>query len=140
MIWYTDTFKEYAVEDIVVISFKTDTGVIGTANFNSLALDKKDKMIIYGTKGKIEFSMHGNDSIVITTNNGIEELEIENPKIIQEDMIKNVVDSLLTGEHLHTCLAEESLETYRIIDTVLERYYNGRNDDFWNWMDSWNKN
>lgn len=136
----TNNNKEYDVEDVVVMSFKTDTGVVGTANFNSLALDKKDKMIIYGTKGKIEFSMHGNDSIVVTTKNGIEELEISTPKIIQENMVENVVNSLLTGEHLHTCLAEESLETYRIIDTVLEKYYNGRNDDFWNRIDSWNKN
>lgn len=40
--------KEYDVEDVVVMSFKTDKGVLGTANFNSLALDKKDEMIIYG--------------------------------------------------------------------------------------------
>lgn len=65
----TNNNNEYDVEDVVVMSFKTDKGVIGTANFNSLALDKKDKMIIYGTKGKIEFSMHGNDDIVITTEN-----------------------------------------------------------------------
>ena len=82
----------------------------------------------------------GNDNIIVTTKDGIEELEISNPKIIQENMVENVVKSLLTGEHLHTCLAEESLETYRIIDTVLEKYYNGRNDDFWNRIDSWNKN
>lgn len=129
--------KEYDVEDIVVISFKTDKGVLGTANFNSLALDKKDSMIIYGTKGKIEFSMHGNDAITITTEDGIENIEINNPKIIQENMVENVVESLLIGEHLHTCLAKEALETYRIMDRVLEKYYNGRDDDFWNRVDSW---
>ena len=136
----TNNNKEYDVEDIVVMSFKTDIGVIGTANFNSLALDKKDKMIIYGTKGKVEFSMHGNDAIIITTVDGEERIEINNPKIIQESMVENVVKSLLTGEHLNTCLAKEALETYRIMDTVLEKYYNGRNDDFWNRVDSWDKN
>lgn len=55
-------------------------------------------------------------------------------------MVENVVKSLLTGEHLNTCLAKEALETYRIMDIVLEKYYNGRNDDFWNRMHSWNKN
>ena len=133
----TNNNNEYDVEDIVVMSFKTDKGIIGTANFNSLALDK---MIIYGTKGKIEFGIHGNDAVIITTEHGEERIEINNPKIIQEDMIENVVESLLTGEHLYTCSGREALETYRIMDTVLERYYNGRNDEFWNRKGTWNKN
>lgn len=61
--------KEYAVEDIVVMSFRTDIVVLGTANFNFLALDKKDKMIIYATKGKIEFSML--NTIAIVTHGGV---------------------------------------------------------------------
>ena len=136
----TNYNQEYDVEDVVVMSFKTDSGVIGTANFNSLALDKKDKMTIYGTNGKIEFSMHGNDSVIITTADGEERLEINNPKIIQESMVENVVASLLTGEHLHTCSAQEALETYRIMDIVLEEYYNGSSDAFWTRINSWNKN
>lgn len=136
----TNNNKEYSVEDMVVMSFKTDRGIVGTANFNSLALDKKDHMIIYGTKGKIEFSMHGNDSIIITTDSGEEKIELNNPKIIQENMVENVVNSLLTGEHLNICLAKEALETYRIMDIVLEKYYNGRNDEFWNRPNTWNQN
>ena len=135
----TNNNREYDVEDIVVMSFKTDKGVVGTANFNSLALDKKDKMIIYGTKGKIEFSMHGNDKIIITTKDREKEIEIDSPKIIQENMVENVVDSLLTGKHLHTCTAKESLETYRIIDAVLEKYYSGRQNEFWNRINTWKK-
>ncbi len=130
---------EYKVEDIVVMSFKTDKGIVGTANFNALALDKKDKMIVYGTKGKLEFSVHGDSPILVTTREGEEVLYISNPKVIQESMIENVVNSLITEEHLNTCLASEALETYRIMDIVLEKYYNGRNDDFWNRQDTWNK-
>lgn len=132
--------KEYDVEDIVVISFKTETGVLGTANYNSLGLNKKDKMIISGTKGSVEFSLHWNDEIIITTADGERKIVIEKPKIVQENMIDNVVKALLTGEDFHTCTSKEALETYRIMDIVLEQYYNGRNDDFWNRVDTWNKN
>lgn len=132
--------KEYDVEDVVVMSFKTDKGVLGTANFNSLALDKKDEMIIYGTKGKIKFSMHGNDSIVIVTDKEEKKIYISNPKIIQEYMIEDVVNSLITGKHLNVCTAKEALETYRIMDIVLDEYYSGRDKDFWNRIDDWNKN
>ena len=45
----------------------------------------------------------------------------------------------ITGKHLNTCLAREALETYRIMDIVLDKYYNGRNDEFWNRSNTWNK-
>ena len=134
----TNNNEEYKVEDIVAMIFKTEKGIVGTANFNALALDKKDAMVVNGTKGKIEFSIHGNVPIVITTNDGIETIEIKDPDVIQEDMVKNVVESLLIGEHLHTCSGVEALETSRIMDEVLKDYYNGRDDDFWNRKDSWN--
>jgi len=134
----TNNNKEYDVEDVVVMSFKTELGVIGTANFNSLALDKKDKMIVYGTKGKVEFSIHGNGEIIVTTVNEERRIEINNPNLIQENMIRNVVNSLLTGENKNICMAKDALETYRIIDSVLEKYYNGRNSEFWNRENSWN--
>lgn len=113
--------------------------MFGTANFNSIALDKKDKMIIFGTKGKIELSIHGNDPVIIQTQKNEEILEFNNPKIIQENMVADVVSSLLTGKHLNSCSGEEALETYRIMDVVLEKYYNGREDEFWNRKNSWNK-
>ena len=55
------------------------------------------------------------------------------------NMIEEVVNSLLTKEHLNNCSAREALETYRIMDIVLEKYYNGINDDFWNRPNSWNE-
>lgn len=132
--------KDYEVEDIVVMSFKTDKGIIGTANFNSVALGKKDEMTIYGTKGKLEFSIHGDEEIIITKTDGTKKIIIDNPKTVQENMIENVIKSLLTGEHLNSCYGEEALETYRIMDMVLEKYYNGRDNDFWNRTNTWNKN
>ena len=134
----TNNSNEYKVEDIVTMMFKTEKGIVGTANFNSIAFDKKDLIIINGTKGKIEFSMHGDSSIIITTPEKTETIDIKNPDIIQESMVENVVESLITGEHLNTCSGDEALETYRIMDEVLKDYYNGRDDDFWNRIDTWN--
>ena len=131
--------QDYDVEDIVVMSFRTKRGVLGTANFNAISLDKKDKMTIYGVRGKIEFSMHGDDDTVITTEAGEERIEVKNPKIIQENMIEEVVRALITGQKGNTCTAREALETYRIMDEVLDKYYHGRSDEFWNRIDTWQK-
>lgn len=130
--------KEYKVEDVVVMSFETEKGIIGTANFNSIALDKKDKMSIYGTKGTMEFSIHGEDDIIIKCETGEEHLHFINPTIIQESMVHEVVDSIITGKHLNTCYGREALETYRIIDNVLNDYYHGRENEFWKRENTWN--
>ncbi len=132
--------NEYDVEDLVVMSFKTCKGILGTANFNLLSTNKNDRMVIYGTKGKIEFSVHEKSDIFVFTDEGLDIVSADNPIVIQERMIQDVVKSLLTGNNLNICLAKEALETYRIMDKVLEEYYNGRSDEFWNRKDTWNKN
>lgn len=134
----TNNVKEYDVEDIVVMSFKTDRKIIGTANFNSIALEKSDNMVINGTKGKIEFSIHDNSSVMIITEEGKQEIVFDNEGINQFNMIKNVVQSLIIDKSLNSCTGEEALETYRIMDEVLEEYYNGR-DNFWTRKETWNK-
>ena len=53
-------------------------------------------------------------------------------------MVHEVVDSLITGKHLNTCSGREALETYRIIDEVLNDYYHGREDEFWKRENTWN--
>ena len=119
--------------------FKTDKGVIGTANFNSIAFDKKDTMIVHGTKGKMEFSIYGDSHITVTKGDKTKSIDIKNPEMIQENMIENVIQSLITGKRLYTCFAEDALETYRIIDKVLDDYYDGREDSFWRRTNTWNR-
>ena len=125
--------EEYSVEDLVVMSFQTANGVLGTANFNAIAFDKKDSMTIYGTLGKLEFSMHdGGEPITVTKDNLIETYNTKAPAVIQEPMIHSVIEELLTGVKTDSCSGREALETYRIIDAVLDQYYGGRDGDFWN--------
>lgn len=136
----TNNIDEYKVEDVVTMTFKTEKGILGTANFNSITLEKSDVMIVNGTKGKMEFSVHDNSLITIIKDGEIQNVEIDSPEIAQENMIKNVVNSLIKKEQLNVCTAQDAIETYRIMDKVLENYYNGRNDDFWNRIDTWNVN
>lgn len=128
---------EYLVEDIVTMNFQTESGIVGTANFNTISNKKEDQMIVSGTKGQMIFSIHGNDVITIKTQKGIEQLTISTPQLIEEPMIKNVINCLLYQEK-SLCTGKDALETYRIIDHVLDKYYNGRNDQFWNRPNTWN--
>jgi predicted dehydrogenase len=121
---------EYSIEDLVVLSFMTDNGVLGTANFNMTADKKGDRVHVYGTDGEIEFSMHDDGEIIVKHDGKIEKIETTLPKYIEEPMIKTVVDELL-GRGVCSCHGKDALETVRIIDIVLDDFYDGRQDNFW---------
>lgn len=130
--------KDYLVEDIVVMSFKTKSGVLGTANFNSLSNEKSDQMAIYGTDGYVVLNVHGDAPIKVNGINGTRYIDIKNPVNIEEPMIQAVVDDLL-GTAKCPCTGRDALITTAIIDSVLSDYYNGRNDRFWERPLTWNK-
>lgn len=123
------------LEDTVAFAYKTENGVLGTASFNCIANKKGDRVFVSGTKGSLEFSVHGKDDVVLRDFvTGEEEVkEIPDPKVIEGPMVKIAVDDLL-GRGVCPCRAEEALPTYRVIDGVLEDFYGvygGRGVEFW---------
>jgi len=132
----TNNNTNYLVEDFVVMSFKTKNNVLGTANFNLLANEKKDRMVVYGDNGKLEFSIHDNDQIIITKERQQTILEIMSPPLIEQPMVETVVKEL-TGVGKCPCTGREALPTVKVMDLVLSDYYNGRNDAFWDRPTTW---
>jgi predicted dehydrogenase len=122
--------KNYALEDIITMCFETDKGVLGTANFNFVANDKEDKMIIYGSKGKMEFNING-DKVKVIIEDREKEYDFDKSLLKPDVMIKEIINELITKTKQNTCSGEESLETYRIMDEVLDSFYKGRQNDFW---------
>ncbi|OGK18789.1 hypothetical protein A3H83_04020 [Candidatus Roizmanbacteria bacterium RIFCSPLOWO2_02_FULL_39_8] len=126
------------VEDVVVFTFNTDSGAVGTANFNMASAEKSDQLIISGTKGVIKLSVHGDEPIKISGEHSESEITDSIPNPIEEPMIANVVYSLL-GKELPLCSGQDALPTMKVIDEVLDEYYGGRSDDFWNRPASWSR-
>lgn len=126
------------LEDNVTFSFVTVRDIIGSANFNCISNTKKDRMFVIGTEGIMEFSIHGRYDIIIKDyiSNTVEVIDIPDPKIVEEPMIQTVVDSLLKYGNC-PCEGKDALPTYWAIDRVLEAFYSGRNDDFWNHPERW---
>ena len=127
----------FHVEDIVDFVFKSGSGVIGTANVNTISTGKHDRMRIWGTDGLIEFSVHGNDDVMIENASGIQTVHFPEPEFVEQPMIQMVVDELM-GRGQCPCSGEEALKTVRIIDDILEHHYNGRKDEFWKRTYTWN--
>lgn len=121
------------LENIVEMCFVTERGITGTAKFNCVAEEKSDRMIVTGTKGSMEFSVHGKTDVIVRDidGNALEQFDMPDPVTVEQPMVRTVVEDLL-GISQCESKAKDVLITYDIIDKVLDDFYGGRSDDFWN--------
>jgi predicted dehydrogenase len=93
----------YTANDAAAASWLHSSGVTGTGSWNFGAYKREDRVEIFGSKGKIEFAVFDEEPLVLTNDNGHEELVIEHPENIQLYHVKNMRDSLLSdGQHPST--------------------------------------
>jgi len=121
------------LENLVIMDLETEQGIQGHLRFSCTATEKSDRMTVTGSAGTMEFSVHGRMDIKIRDRQGTltEDISIEDPVTVEQPMVQTVVEDLLGLGHCASH-AETVLSTYRVIDLVLDSYYGGRQDDFWN--------
>ncbi|MFA6960014.1 MAG: Gfo/Idh/MocA family oxidoreductase [Opitutaceae bacterium] len=124
------------VEDSVVMSFSTATGVPGSAAWNFASAIHSDEVVLAGTGGRLVFSVFGNEPIRLETRDGVQTFDRPNPPHVQQPLIQTVVDTLLgRGECPST--GASARRTSAVMDTVLSAYYGGRADEFWTRAATW---
>jgi 1,5-anhydro-D-fructose reductase (1,5-anhydro-D-mannitol-forming) len=120
------------VEDVVTMSFRTESGVLGAAVWDFAGGGPhEDRVEIGGTEGILRFAVFGDSPIVLVTANGAEEsFMLANPAHIQEPLIQSVVDAL-RGQGSCPSTGETAARTSRVMDDVLAGFYGGREGAFW---------
>ncbi len=108
----------YKAKDAVVASWFHEKGISGTGSWNFGTAIRQDKVEIYGSKGKIEFSVFDEIPLKITNENGIQELFIENPKNIQLYHVQNMRDHL-QGIMEHPSSGVTAAHTNWVMDKIL---------------------
>ena len=128
------------LENLVVMDVTTGQGIRGHLRFCCTAAEKRDRMTVAGSEGTMEFSVHGKMDIKVRNQQGtlIEDMTIQDPITVEQPMVQTVVEDLLGLGHC-LCHAKEVLSTYHVIDQVLNPFYGGRQDDFWNHPERYNK-
>ena len=113
----TNQGKLYNAPDLtmVQIAFSNDIYFNGVWNFNVAEAATHDSCEIIGDKGSIRFSFFRVSTIELTTDAGIETIELEYPVNIQEPHINNVV-KFFRGEGTNPCSLEEALVTMKVMD------------------------
>ena len=118
------------VEDSVAMTFRTATGVLGTASWNFASHAKDDTLEFLGSKGRIAFTFFSGDPVRLETARGVESFDIVNPPHVAQPLIQLVVDDLL-GRGACPSTGGSARRTQLVMDRVLSEYYGGREDEFW---------
>ena len=146
----------YDVEDSITMRFRTPAGAMGTAVWNFVSGVNTDIIEITGTDGQISFSTFGNEPVRLRALPGApstvfpgqganvasslqledQALDLPNPLHIQQPLIQTIVDEL-HGKGSCPSTGVTASRTARVMDTVLNSYYGGREDAFWTRPETW---
>jgi 1,5-anhydro-D-fructose reductase (1,5-anhydro-D-mannitol-forming) len=90
-----------------------------------------DEFVITGQFGEIRLSCFGNDMVRFKSADGRWNIfDLPNPPHVAQPLIETVVNDLL-GRGTCPSTGESALRTQEVMDRMLEGYYGGREDGFW---------
>ncbi len=108
----------YDAKDTVAACWQHESGVTGTGNWNFGCHTREDHVEIFGSKGKITFSVFEEEPIRLITGSGTTELFIPHPENIQLHHVENMREHLL-GNKKHPSTGETGLHTGWILDRII---------------------
>jgi len=114
----TNQLGMYSAKDAIVGIWEHKNGVTGTGSWNFGSYKREDNVEIFGSAGKITFSIFNEEPIILLNLKGEEKLEIPNPKHIQEYHVFNIKSHLL-GKKSHPSLGSSGLHTSWVMDKIL---------------------
>ena len=126
----------YDVEDNIVMHWRWESGVLGSASWNFAGFDRDERIEIVGTQGRVILSVFGNEPIRLCTASGDQLFDLPNPRHIQQPLIQTIVDELL-GEGSCPSTGDSASRTALVMDRVTQSYYGSRDAGFWNHPEAW---
>jgi len=108
----------YSAFDAVSGTWLHGNGITGEGFWNFGTQHRVDKVDIYGSEGKIGFSVLDEAPIQLENASGHQILEIPHPEHIQEYHVGNIKDHLL-GKATHPSTGKSGLHTSWVMDKIL---------------------
>ena len=107
----------YSSQDTVTACWAHETGVTGTGSWNFGCYEREDKVEIYGSKGKITFSVFENVPLFLNNEEGETALNIEHPENIQLHHVQQMREHLL-GNSIHPSNGFTAAHTNWVMDKI----------------------
>ncbi len=108
----------YSAKDAVSASWLHESGITGTGSWNFGSSMREDKVEIYGSKGKITFSVFENDPLILTNDMEQKILNIEHPENIQLYHAQLIREHLL-GNTTHPSTGITGAHTNWVMDKII---------------------
>lgn len=108
----------YSAKDAVSACWLHESGITGSGSWNFGCSMREDTVEIFGSKGKITFSVFNNESILLSNEEGKTELFIENPENIQLYHVAQIREHLL-GNSVHPSSGLTGAHTSWVMDRIV---------------------
>ncbi|WP_405575342.1 Gfo/Idh/MocA family protein [Winogradskyella sp. Asnod2-B02-A] len=109
----------YSAMDAVTGNWIHNSGITGSGSWNFGTENREDLVKIYGSNGKIEFSVFADQPIVLESNGNTQSMMIENPENIQLYHVENIKKQLL-NQAIHPSTGETAAHTAWVMDQILK--------------------
>eukprot|EP00929_Paragymnodinium_shiwhaense_P108779 TRINITY_DN75110_c0_g1_i1.p1 TRINITY_DN75110_c0_g1~~TRINITY_DN75110_c0_g1_i1.p1 ORF type:complete len:406 (+),score=62.88 TRINITY_DN75110_c0_g1_i1:23-1240(+) len=134
-----------APEDTVSMTFKAAVSAVGNCSWNFRATESSEMLEVIGSRGRLRLPDPMNGQLILadyTDGRSSTSSQVAPPEpAVQEPLIQTVVDAILADDaKLSPSTAESALRTARIMDVVLDDFYGGRADRFWEHPERWAPN
>ena len=133
-----------AVEEFVHAKFRFDCGAVGEAIWDFAAASSEDTLTIVGSTGRVTVPLLMNgDTIQVETDREADSSHAAKyvdppPPVVQRPFVASVIEALQAGDKaLCASTAESGLRTAAVMDAILDTYYGGRADAFWERPSTW---
>jgi predicted dehydrogenase len=120
----------WQVEDQVALTFGTSRDVVGSASWNFVAERNEELLVIDGTAGRLSMEVLACSPLKLECSGDAETIDLPDPRHIQQPLIQSVVDDL-SGRGKCPSTGSSAARTSKVMDIALEKFYGGRDDQFW---------
>jgi 1,5-anhydro-D-fructose reductase (1,5-anhydro-D-mannitol-forming) len=128
--------RQGLVEDTVVMSFRTASGVLGTARYQFHTAGSVDRLELVGTLGTLALSVFGREPLELTIGDTRQLIEVEQPEHVHQPLVQTIVDQL-AGRGRCPSTGQSAERASLVMDRVLDAYYGGRSDAYWSRPATW---
>ncbi|PWA06971.1 oxidoreductase [Flavobacterium psychrotolerans] len=108
----------YSANDALTACWLHESGITGTGSWNFGCSMREDVVEIFGSQGKIHFSVFDDKPVALINEHGTTELYIENPEHIQLYHVENMRNHLL-GETTHPSSGLTAAHTSWVMDQII---------------------
>lgn len=108
----------YSSKDAVTACWLHESGITGTGSWNFGCSTREDAVEIFGSKGKITFSVFNEEPVVLSNEEGRTTLFIENPENIQLCHVEQIREHLL-GNSTHPSNGFTGTHTSWVMDKIV---------------------